>query len=128
MFPKDNKYTEDHEWIRADEGVYFVGITAYATEQLGDVTFVELPEIGMEVHKGEVVAMVESVKAASDVYAPTSGRVSEVNDVLEAQPELVNASPHGEGWFFKLDDVPHDEFDALMDADAYEQYVAERSQ
>ncbi len=123
MYPDDLLYTEDHEWIRDDGGEYVVGITAYATEQLGDVTFVELPEVGTDAGKGEAVATVESVKAASDIYAPVSGHIFEVNDALEAEPELVNQDPYGHGWFFKLEKVKASEMKKLMAADAYAAYV-----
>jgi glycine cleavage system H protein len=125
MARKDLRYTENHEWIRDDGDVYTVGITDYAAEQLGDVTFVELPEVGDEFAQNEEVATVESVKAASDVYAPVSGRVSDINDSLPEKPELVNRDPYGDGWFFKLDSVNSAELDDLMDAVAYEKYIKE---
>lgn len=123
MYPKKAKYTRDHEWIRKQGDVYVVGITAYAAEQLGDVTYVELPTEGAEVEQGDTVATVESVKAASDVYAPAGGRVCEVNEALEGAPELVNQSPHEAGWFFKLEEVSTNDLRNLMDAGAYEEYV-----
>ncbi len=123
MARKDLWYTENHEWIRDDGDVYTVGITDYAAEQLGDITFVELPEIGDEFSQNEEAATVESVKAASDVYAPVSGRIADVNDNLADHPELVNQSPYDEGWFFKLDSVNISELDDLMDGDAYEKYI-----
>ncbi len=126
MYPDDVYYTEDHEWIRDDGGEYVVGITAFAVEQLGDITFAELPEVGADVVKGEAVGTVESVKAASDVYAPVAGRVSEINDALETQPELVNQDPYGEGWFYKMEDVRASEVKKLMDAAAYEAFVQEQ--
>ena len=124
MFPTDCRYTEDHEWVRLEDGEYVVGITDYAAKQLGDITFVELPEVGDDFAKGETVCTVESVKAASDVYAPVDGRVSEINDRLEAQSELVNESPYEDGWFFRLENVSVRAFEALMDAEAYEAFVA----
>lgn len=118
-------YTENHEWIRDDGDAYVVGITEYAAEQLGDVTYVELPETGEEYAQNEEVAMVESVKAASDVYAPVSGRIVEVNDSLLDNPEIVSKSPYVDGWFFKLEATNSSEFDDLMDAEAYEKYIKE---
>jgi glycine cleavage system H protein len=126
MFPDELRYTKEHEWIRADGGVWTVGITAYAAELLGDVTYVEPAEPGQKVKKGQAVSAVESVKAASDVYAPCGGTVSESNSGLEDAPDLVNQDPYGEGWFFKLEDVSESEFNALMDATAYEAHVKEQ--
>ncbi len=123
MFPEDLYYTQDHEWLRDDGADYVVGITSYAVEQLGDVTYVELPEVGTDVVRGETVATVESVKAASDVYAPVGGHVCEVNDALESRPELVNEDPYGDGWFFKLDSVRVSELKKLMKADQYAEYI-----
>ena len=125
MYPKDLKYTTEHEWIRDDGGVFTVGITAHAAEQLGDVTYVELPKIGVKAAKGKEIAAVESVKAASDIYAPVGGTVCEANDALTDAPELVNQSPYDKGWFFKLKDVNSAELSSLMDAAAYEKFVAE---
>lgn len=123
MFPDDLLYTQDHEWIRDDSGECVVGITSYASDQLGDVTYVELPEIGAQAGVGETVATVESIKAASDVYSPVSGRVLDVNSSLEKQPELVNKDPYGEGWFFRLDNVDAAGLDNLMNAEAYSVFV-----
>lgn len=125
MARKDLWYTENHEWVRDDGEVFTVGITDYAAEQLGDVTYVELPEVGEEFAQNEEAATVESVKAASDVYAPVSGRIAEANDALIDKPELVNKDPYGDGWFFKLDSVNAAELDDLMDAEAYEKYIKE---
>ena len=126
MYPSTAKYTQDHEWIRPEGDVYVVGITAFAAEQLGDVTYVELPEVGTKVEASDEVATVESVKAASDIYSPTSGTVVEINDALEEEPELVNEGPHDQGWFFKLKNVDEAEFDALMDSHEYEAYAKEQ--
>ncbi len=123
MNPDDLRYTEEHEWIGELDGQFFVGITDYAQSQLGDITYIELPEVGRTVEANEEVAVVESVKAASDVFAPVSGKVVEVNDALEAHPELINKDPLGQGWFFKLEDVDAAEFDALMDVSAYRSFV-----
>jgi glycine cleavage system H protein len=126
MYPAELKYTKDHEWIRKDGDEYIVGITAFAAEQLGDVTYVELPSVGKAVKSGGETASVESVKAASDVYAPVAGTVSAVNDALDATPELVNESPYEQGWFFKLKDVDAAAVDALMNAAQYETLTKEQ--
>ena len=128
MYPNDIKYTKEHEWIRDEGGVFVVGITEYAANQLGDVTYIELPEIGQDVKKGAAIATVESVKAASDIYSPVRGRVAEVNDDLLGKPELVNQSPYDQGWFFKLDDVDSGDLRPLMDANKYQAFVAEQSE
>ncbi|HNR34286.1 MAG TPA: glycine cleavage system protein GcvH [Candidatus Hydrogenedentes bacterium] len=125
MYPEHLRYTESHEWIRDDGGVYVVGITDFAAEQLGDITYVELPEVGEEFAQDGEAATVESVKAASDVYAPIGGRVVEVNRALDNAPEIVNRSPYEEGWFFKLVDCDAAEFDGLMTAAAYARFVKE---
>jgi len=117
------KFTEDHEWVRVDGGTATVGITDYAQEQLGDVVFVELPETGATVTQGDDAAVVESVKAASDVQAPVSGKVEAVNDALEAEPGMANEDPEGDGWFFKMTLGDPSELDDLMDADAYKAFV-----
>lgn len=116
-------FTKDHEWISVDGDSATVGITDYAQAQLGDVVFVEVPPAGTQVVKGKEAAVVESVKAASDVYAPVSGEVIEGNDALEADPALVNSSPEGEGWFFKLKLSDPAELDGLMDAADYKAFV-----
>ena len=118
------RFTQDHEWIRVDGDVGAVGITDYAQGQLGDVVFVELPEIGRQVAKGDEVAVVESVKAASEVYAPISGEVVEANEALTDQPALVNQAPLGDGWFFKIKLSDPGELEGLMDKAAYEAFVA----
>lgn len=127
MFPDDCKYTKEHEWVRDEDGVYVVGITAHAVEQLGDITYVELPDVGAEFHAGDAAATVESVKAASDVYAPVGGTVCEANTDLEGCPELVNESPYDKGWFFKIEGVAKAEYKKLMDAEAYEKFVSEEA-
>ena len=118
------KYTEDHEWITVDGDVGTIGISPYAAKALGDVVFVELPDVGTQLDKGDEAAVVESVKAASEVYAPVGGEVSEVNAALEDAPETVNASADGEGWFLKIKIADADELDGLMDAAAYAEYCA----
>lgn len=118
------RFSKDHEWVEPEGDTALVGITSYAAEQLGDVVFVELPEVGKQVKAGEALAVVESVKAASDVYAPVSGEVIEVNTGLPDTPETVNAMPEKDGWFVKLKLANPDELDALMDRNGYEQFLA----
>ena len=120
----DIRYTKDHEYVRLDGNVATVGITDYAQEQLGDIVFVELPAIGKKVEKGAEAAVVESVKAASEVYAPVSGDVIEVNGALEGEPAKVNDDPLGTGWFLKLKVKDRTEFEALMDEPAYKALIA----
>jgi glycine cleavage system H protein len=115
-------FTEDHEWIEVDGDTATVGITDYAQEQLGYIVFVEIPAEGTSVTKGGDAAVVESVKAASDVYSPVSGTVTEGNPALEGDPALVNTSPEGEGWFFKLTIADAGELDGLMDQGAYKAF------
>jgi glycine cleavage system H protein len=117
-------FTEDHEWIELDGDIATVGITDYAQSQLGDIVFVEVPEEGKQVVKGDDAAVVESVKAASDVYAPVSGTVIEGNSALDGEPALVNEDPEGEGWFFKMTLSDTSELDALMDEAAYADFVS----
>lgn len=117
-------FTEDHEWIELDGDIATVGITDYAQGQLGDIVFVETPEEGKELSKGDDAAVVESVKAASDVYAPVSGVVIEGNAELDGNPALVNEDPEGEGWFFKMTLTDPSELDALMDEAKYESFVS----
>jgi len=117
------KYTEEHEWIRLEGDVATIGITDYAQQQLGDVVFVEVPQVGRKVDKGEAVAVVESVKAASDIFAPVSGEVVEGNPALADSPGDVNAEPMGKGWFFKVKLSNPAELDELMDQAAYDAFV-----
>lgn len=118
-------FTKEHEWIDvAESGEATVGITDYAQGQLGDIVFVELPATGSTVEKGKEAAVVESVKAASDVYAPVSGEVTETNSDLEAEPALVNTQPEAGGWFFRLRLLDHGELEGLMDEAAYKSFVA----
>jgi glycine cleavage system H protein len=119
----DIKFTEDHEWILMEGEIGTIGITEYAQEQLGDVVFVELPEAGKTLAKGDEAAVVESVKAASEIYAPASGEVAEANDALAEDPAKVNSDPQGEGWFFKMKIADPSELDGLMDEAAYKTYV-----
>ena len=124
--PDHLKYTKDHEWIaEADDGTAIVGITDHAQEALGDLVFVELPEMHRDVGAGDVCAVVESVKAASDVYSPVAGNIAEVNIALDDSPELVNADPYGKGWLFRLTPVSPVDLEELLDAEAYERILAE---
>ena len=124
--PEELRYTKSHEWIRLDDdGTITVGITDHAQEQMGDLVYVELPDVGRTVEGREELAVVESVKAASDVYSPLAGEVAEANDGLIDAPELVNSDPYGQGWLFKM--TPNDaaDLDDLMDADEYTELAAE---
>ena len=119
----DTKYTQEHEWIRVEGDVGTIGITQYAQEQLGDVVFVDVPQAGRKVAKGEACAVVESVKAASDIYAPVSGEVTEANPALGDAPGDINAEPMGKGWFFRIKLSDKGELAGLMDEKAYEEFV-----
>lgn len=119
----DIRYSKDHEWVRREGDAAVVGITDYAQNQLGDVVYVELPAIGRKVEQGGEVAVVESVKAASEVYAPVSGEVVAANELLSGEPGRVNAEPMGEGWFFKVKLSDPKQLDALMDEAAYKKYI-----
>src|SRR5690606_31017018 len=116
-------YTEDHEWLSVEGGVATVGITDYAQEQLGDLVFVDLPEIGRELSKGDAAVVVESVKAASDVYAVADGEVTAVNDALSSDPALVNSSPAGDGWLWKMKLADPSQLEGLMDEAGYQAMV-----
>jgi glycine cleavage system H protein len=120
------KYTKDHEYIVVDDGIGTVGITDNAQHKLGDITFVEMPVVGRELKKGDSAGVVESVKAASDVYTPVSGAVVEFNPALEEKPELVNEDAEGAGWFFKIKLADASELGGLMDRDTYLAYAAEQ--
>ena len=117
--PAELRYSSDHEWVRVDGDVVTIGITDYAQDALGDVVFVELPDAGLAVGTGDSFSEVESTKSVSDIYAPVTGAVSAVNDALEAQPELLNSDPYGEGWICRISLSDPTELDSLMDADAY---------
>lgn len=120
----DTRYTKDHEYIRVADGIGVVGITDYAQQQLGDIVFVELPEVGRSFGQGDEAAVVESVKAASEIYAPVGGEVVEVNAAIEGEPAVVNEDPAGRGWFLKLRIADAAELGGLMDEGAYQEYVA----
>ncbi|PQA88752.1 glycine cleavage system protein H [Marinicaulis flavus] len=119
------KYSEDHEWVKAEGDVCTIGVSAHAAEQLGDVVFVELPEVGKTFAKGDEMAVVESVKAASDVYAPISGDVVEVNSAIVDEPAKVNEDPQGAAWFVKIKPSNASELDALMDETAYKEFAGQ---
>lgn len=123
-YPQDLRYAENHEWVRSDGSAVRMGISDYAQDALGDIVFVELPEVGRVVSAGEAFAEVESTKSVSDVYAPVSGTVIEVNTALEDAPELVNSDPYGEGWFVVIEASDLSELDNLMDVAAYEAATA----
>ncbi|HEY2185917.1 MAG TPA: glycine cleavage system protein GcvH [Xanthobacteraceae bacterium] len=117
------KFTKDHEWLRIDGEIATIGITPYAQEQLGDLVFVELPATGRELERGAAAAVVESVKAASDVYAPISGEIVEVNDIVVNKPSLVNSDPMGEGWLFKVRIADDSEIEGLMNEETYQTLI-----
>ncbi len=123
MVMEDLRFTKDHEWISVENNIATVGVSDYAQQQLGDVTFVELLEVSTEIEQAGMLGTVESVKAASEFFAPVSGSVVEVNTELEAHPELVNQEPYGRGWLCKLKFTKSEEVSNLMTADAYQQYV-----
>ena len=122
--PPGLRYSKEHEWVAAEESVATVGITDHAQEQLGEIVYIELPSIGEKVSKDDPFGVVESVKAVSDIYAPVSGTVLEVNEDLAESPEVVNEDPYGDGWLIRVKVSDPAEFDDLMDSDEYEQMVA----
>jgi len=117
--PAELRYSSDHEWVRRDGDTVTIGITDYAQDSLGDVVFVELPDVGTEVEANESFTEVESTKSVSDIYAPVAGTVSAVNEALDDQPELLNSDPYGEGWICKITMSDDSEIDSLLDADGY---------
>ena len=123
-YPANYRYTKEHEWVDAKDGVATVGITDYAQGELGDVVFVELPEVGKTLETGKSLGTVESVKAVSEIYAPASGEVLEANSELHNKPETINTDPHGAAWLVKIKLANPVELDGLMDAAAYEAYIA----
>ena len=122
-FPDELKYTEEHEWVLIEDDVVTIGITDFAQDQLGDVVFVELPEVGDQLEIGKTLGVVESVKAVSDVYAPLSGEVVEINEALPDEPELLNTSAYEDGWMLKLKLSSPSELDSLMDAAEYQEFI-----
>jgi len=121
MSPEDRKYTKTHEWVKVDGKAAVIGITDHAQHALGDITFVELPAIGKVLKQGQECGVIESVKAASDIYAPIGGKVVEVNTALKDTPEIINQDAHGKGWIVKLSDVDAAQLGSLMDGKAYDQ-------
>lgn len=125
MIESDRYYTKEHEWVLVEEGVATIGISDHAQTELGDITFVELPEEEADVHANDEVANIESVKAASPVFSPVSGSIQEINADLEETPENVNHDPYGAGWLFKIELSDESELEALMNAEAYEAFLKE---
>jgi glycine cleavage system H protein len=127
-FPEDLKYTKEHEWVRVKGNVAAVGITDWAQDQLGDIVFIELPEEGEEVEKGDTFGVVESTKSVNDLYLPVSGKVVELNDPLLDSPEIVNEDCYGEGWMIRIEMNDKAELDDLMNAEEYEAFIKEESE
>lgn len=124
-FPSDCRYTKEHEWVKMiDDHTAYVGITAFAQQELGDIVYVDVPSVGKELASGEVFGTVEAVKTVSDLFVPLAATILEVNSGLEKQPELVNSDPYGEGWMVKISLQNPDDYNSLMDASAYEALVA----
>jgi glycine cleavage system H protein len=121
--PTDRKFSTSHEWVKIDGLFAVVGISDHAQETLGDITFIELPSIGKKTVKSESCSVIESVKAASDIYAPVSGEIAEVNTELETHPEIINKDPYGAGWFFKIKNSNSQDTNGLLDAAAYDAFV-----
>ncbi len=124
-YPKDFKYSKTHEWIKVTGNTAKVGLTNYAQDHLGEIVFVELPEVGRQLAQEEIFGVVESVKAVSDCYTPASGKVVKVNEKLLDTPDLINSDPHGEGWLFELEVMNAGDLEKLMDVTTYEKYQAE---
>lgn len=124
-FPKELRYSEEHEWVRVEGNKAYIGITAFAQSELGDIVFVELPEVGATIQQDEPFGSVESVKTVSELYAPITGKVVEVNGALENEPELVNSSPYDKAWMIVVEIADASELDKLLDADKYEAMVKE---
>ena len=127
MYPKDYRYTKEHEWIKVDGAIGTVGITDYAQSELGDVVFVEVPKVGTQLKGGQSLGTIESVKAVSEIFTPVSGEVTETNAALHDAPEKINSDPHGSAWLVKLRLADPKEVSSLMDAAAYEAYIAEKA-
>ena len=126
-FPEEFKYTEEHEWVMVEEEIAVIGISDFAQDALGDVVFVELPEVGAVLEAGKAFGVVESVKAVSDIYAPISGTVEEINEDLIEAPEIINTSPYVDGWMIKIRMTDAADADALMSSDQYQALIAEES-
>ncbi len=125
--PSGLKYSREHEWVRVEENTALIGITDFAQAELGDVVYVELPEVGLEVEANNTFGVVESVKAVSDLFAPVSGVVTEVNTTLEDEPELVNSDPYEDGWMIRVEMKDESELNELLEADSYRAYTEEES-
>jgi len=123
MTPDDRKFTKTHEWVKIDGALAMVGISDHAQDSLGDITFVELPSVGKKTAKGKACCVIESVKAASDIYAPVSGEIAAVNREVQSQPETINKDPYEKGWIFKIKDFSNSELAELMDSQSYEAFV-----
>lgn len=125
MYPEDYKYSKDHEWVRQEGEEFVIGITEFAQSELGDVVYVELPEVGTSFDAEDEVGTIESIKAVAEIYSPVSGEVTAVNDVLIDNPERVNDEPHGDGWLFRVRPSSAGEVEGLMSAEAYEAFIQE---
>ena len=125
MYPDDRLYTKSHEWLKQENGIVIVGITEFAQSELTDIVFVELPQVGRNITKGDAVAVVESVKTAADIYSPVSGEIVEVNSNLESKPELINESPYDEGWIFKVKIGESFNKDEFLTSAEYEKLLSE---
>uniref|UniRef100_A0A7C3MHS7 Glycine cleavage system H protein n=1 Tax=Dictyoglomus thermophilum TaxID=14 RepID=A0A7C3MHS7_DICTH len=123
MYPENLKYSKEHEWVKLEGNIAIVGISFYAQEELGDIVYVDLPEIGKTVKQNDVLAVIESVKSASDVYSPISGKVIEVNEKLKEKPEIINEDPYNDGWIAKLEISDPKELDTLMNAEEYKKFI-----
>jgi glycine cleavage system H protein len=123
MYPTNFRYTKEHEWVRVEGGIAVVGITDHAQKELGDIVYVDLPKVGARLEKGKTLGSVESVKAVSDIYAPVSGEVAEINEILSTTPEKLNEDPHGAAWLVKIKLSAPDEVDPLLSAEDYQKYV-----
>ncbi len=121
--PKDLLYTEEHEWVKKDGDTYIIGITDFAQDQLGDIVFVELPEVGDNIQQGDSIGSIESVKTVSDFYAPVTGEVVEINEGLEDEPELLNSDTYEKGWILKVKNVSAEQIDALLSSEDYEKVI-----
>ena len=127
-YPREYLFTEEHEWVRVDDDVCVLGITQFAQEELGEVVFVELPEVGQVFDTGDEIGTIESVKAVAEVYTPVAGEVVEINDAVVDDPELINEDPHGDGWLIKIRYSSSADLEPLMKADAYEKFVEEQGE
>jgi glycine cleavage system H protein len=124
-FPEDLKYTKEHEWLRIEDGTAIVGITEYAQQELGDIVYLEMPEVGASFSQNDSIGTIEAVKTVADLYAPVSGEIVEINQELSDTPELINQDPYGKGWMLKIKIGDPSELDALMESAAYKDHVAE---